>query len=141
MTQTALAPFDNTLQTTYHWLNELMEEMGWHDRQRAYHALRAVLHALRDRLTVEEVAQLSAQLPMLIRGIYYEGWRPTGKPIRERKKEDFLAHIGAEFRDTPDIYPEQVAWGVFKVLARHVSSGEIQDVKHVLPEDLRSLWP
>jgi uncharacterized protein (DUF2267 family) len=70
-----------------------MEVLGWPNRHKAYLALRATLHALRDRLTVEEVAQLGAQLPTLIRGFYYEGWDPTGKPLRVRHKEQFLARL------------------------------------------------
>ena len=123
------------------WLKELMEELDWQDRHRAYRALRAVLHALRDRLTVEETADLGAQLPMLIRGLYYEGWTPSGKPVKERKREDFLAHIEAAFRDDPAIFPEAVAGAVFKVLQRHVSAGEIGDVKQILPVQIRALWP
>src|SRR6516225_9161143 len=93
MSLSTIAPIEGTIHTTNCWLKELMEELGWDDRQRAYHALGAVLHALRDRLTVAEAADLGAQLPMLIRGLYYEGWTPNGKPIKERRKEDFLAHI------------------------------------------------
>jgi len=96
---------------------------------------------LRDRLTVTEAADLGAQLPMLIRGLYYEGWGPTGKPIKERKREDFLAHIAAAFPGSPNTYPEQIAWAVFKLLERRVSSGEIRDILHVLPAPIRSLWP
>jgi uncharacterized protein (DUF2267 family) len=127
--------------TTNTWLKELMAELGWEDREQAYHALRAVLHALRDRLTVVEAADLGAQLPMLIRGLYYEGWTPTGKPVKERKREEFLSHISAAFPGKAAIFPESVAWGVFKVLQAHVSSGEIGDVKYVLPAQIRSLWP
>jgi len=141
MTLTAIATIENTIHTTNTWLEELMDELGWEDRQRAYHALGAVLHALRDRLTVAEAADLGAQLPMLIRGLYYEGWTPSGKPVKERKKEDFLAHIAAALRGHPEIYPEGVAWAVFKVLEKHVSAGEIGDVKSVLPAQIRSLWP
>jgi len=141
MSLTAIPPIENTVHTTNTWLNEVRDELSWQDRHRAYRALRAVLHALRDRLTVAETADLGAQLPMLIRGLYYEGWVPAGKPLKERKKEDFLAHIAAEFRDDPRIFPEGLAWAVFTVLQRHVSAGEIQDVKHILPAEIRSLWP
>jgi uncharacterized protein (DUF2267 family) len=141
MSLTTITPIESTIHTTNSWLKELMEELGWEDRQRAYHALGAVLHALRDRLTVAEVADLGAQLPMMIRGLYYEGWTPKGKPVKERKKEDFLAHIAHAFRDHGEVFPEGVAWAVFKVLQRHVSAGEIGDVLHVLPAEIRSLWP
>jgi hypothetical protein len=63
MSATGLSVFDTTLQKTNHWLKELMRLLDWHDRQKAYLALRSTLHALRDRLTVEETAQLAAQLP------------------------------------------------------------------------------
>jgi uncharacterized protein (DUF2267 family) len=103
--------------------------------------LRTTLHALRDRLTVEEVAQLGAQLPMLVRGFYYEGWDPTGKPEKVRHKEQFLTRIGQEFKNDDSVDPEVVARAVFFVLSHRVTQGEIEDVKHILPEELRSLWP
>src|SRR6266508_6772917 len=140
MGATSLDVFDTTVQKTNRWLNELMQVLGWQEKQKAYLALRAVLHALRDRLTVEEVAQLGAQLPMLIRGFYYEGWDPTGKPLRLRRPEGFLALIAQEFpRDLDDYEP--LARAVFAVLARRVSEGEIEDVKQVLPEGIREFWP
>src|SRR5437660_8548857 len=101
--------------------------------------LRATLHALRDRLPIEETAELAAQLPMLVRGFYYEGWDPTGKPVRERSLEGFLAGVAVELPIDAD--PEPVARAVFALLARRVSDGEIQDVKGVLPTAIRQLWP
>jgi len=141
MSVNTIGPIESTVHTTNTWLKELMEELGWQDRQRGYHAMGAVLHALRDRLTVAEVADLGAQLPMLIRGLYYEGWNPNGKPVKERRKEDFLAHIATACKGHSEIFPEGIAWAVFKVLQMHISAGEIKDVKHVLPAEIRSLWP
>jgi uncharacterized protein (DUF2267 family) len=141
MSTTALDVFDTTLHKTNIWLNDLMQVLAWSDRHKAYVALRATLHALRDRLTVEEVAQLGAQLPMLIRGFYYEGWDPTGKPLRVRQKEQFLARVEHQCRGDDRVDPEQVARAVFTVLAERVSEGEIEDVKHVLPAEIRDLWP
>ncbi len=141
MPLSAIAPIEHAVHTTNAWLEELAVELGLEDRRQAYHVFRAVLHALRDRLTVEEAVDLAAQLPMLIRGLYYEGWTPKNKPIKERKREEFLEHIAAVLRDSPGVYPEEVAWGVFKVLERHVSAGEIGDVKAILPAEIRALWP
>lgn len=133
--------FDSTLQKTNIWLGDLNEELGWDDQHRCYRALRATLHALRDRLTVEETAHLGAQLPMLIRGIYYEGWNPTGKPLKVRQPEEFLGHIEDELRPDFEADPETVARGVFRLLSRRISEGEIQDIKQVLPRKLAALWP
>jgi uncharacterized protein (DUF2267 family) len=132
--------FGNTLQKTHLWLDDLMAELGWQDRHKAYLALRAVLHTLRDRLTVEETAHLGAQLPMLIRGFYYEGWDPSGKPLKERHREEFLGHIKNYFQNDERIVPEKVVRAVFKVLTKRISDGEIEDVKQVLPAELRVLW-
>lgn len=140
MSTTGLDVFDTTVQKTNTWLNELMHGLGTQDKHKAYLALRVTLHALRDRLTVEEVAQLGAQLPMLIRGFYYEGWDPTGKPERVRHREQFLARIQQEYRGYDRIDPEKIAGVVFALLARRVTEGEIEDVKHILPAEIRDLW-
>ena len=138
MSLTGLDVFDTTVHKTNGWLSELMARLGC-SRRDAYVGLRATLHALRDRLPVDEVAQLGAQLPMLVRGFYYEGWDPTGKPVRERSLEGFLASIALELPN--DVDPEPVARAVFTVLATHVSQGEIEDVEQVLPGRIRELWP
>ena len=132
--------FNKTLLKTRGWLKDLMEELDWEEPHKAYLALRAVLHVLRDRLTVEEAAQLAAQLPMLIRGFYYEGWDPSGKPLKERHQEEFLSHVKSYFKNDEKIEPERVVRAVFKVLSKHISQGEIEDIKQTLPGNLRILW-
>ena len=134
--------FDGTMQKTQVWLNDIMNELDWQEHPyKAYLALRTVLHALRDRLTIEEAVQLGAQLPMLVRGFYYEGWTLKGKPGKERHKENFLGPIREAFKDDFSSRPESIARAVFKTLARHTSEGEIEDVKHSLPKELYELWP
>src|SRR5882762_10797233 len=140
MSMTGLSVFDTTLQKTNQWLNDLMQLLDWGDKNKSYLALRVTLHALRDRLTIEEIAQLAAQLPMLIRGFYYEGWDPTGKPVKERHRDEFLARIQRELAGY-EIDSEQVARAVFLVVSNRISEGEIEDVEHVLPREVRDLWP
>jgi len=142
MSNSILEVFDSSLQKTQVWVNDLMSELGWEQKpQKACLALRTALHALRDRLTVEEAVHLGAQLPILIRGVYYEGWKLTGKPVKERHKTEFLDHVAAVFRDDDTVDPEKVMRAVLKVLARHISEGEAENVKHMLPKSLRELWP
>lgn len=145
MTQTGLESFERTLHETNVWLKELCEEIGTDDRQRAYRVLKGVLQSLRDRLTVEEAVQFGAQFPMLVRGFYYEGWRPAQVPLRIRTKEQFLDtvrdHLHDMLNEAPPLDVDQAVRGVFTVLSRHVSAGEVQDVRQQLPRDIRSLWP
>jgi uncharacterized protein (DUF2267 family) len=141
MAFSSLEVFDKTMQITNIWLKEIMEVAGWEDRHRAYLALRIVLHALRDRLTPEEAMDLGAQMPMLIRGLYYEGWTIGGKPMKIRSKEEFLERINQEFVNEPLIDPEEAARAVFTVLSRKISQGEIEDIKSIFPRDILELWP
>ncbi len=136
-----LSLFDMTLEKTNLWIREVMRELGWKDRHRAYLALRGVLHALRDRLQADEAVHLGAQLPMLVRGFYYEGWRPSETPKKERHREQFLEHVREAFPRDEEIDSERVARAVFAVLARRVTEGEIGDVKGMMPEEVRELWP
>ncbi len=141
MSMTGLDVFDRAVHRANDWLKDIMMELNWQDdRHRAYLGLRATLHALRDRLLVEEAVQLGAQLPMLVRGFYYDGWTPAGKPRKERHREEFLAHIREQFRDG-DVDAEQVARAVFKMLSFRISKGEIKDIKGILPKEIGDLWP
>jgi uncharacterized protein (DUF2267 family) len=140
MTTTGIEAFEHSLQLTNVWLKDLMARLGTDDRHLACLALGATLHALRDRLTVEETADLGAQLPMLVRGLYYEGWRPAGKPLEEHAPDAFLSHVVGEARN-PDVEAEPAVRAAFGLLAERVSAGEIEDVKSTLPRPIREFWP
>ena len=141
MSTTGLDVFDTTLQKTNTWLRELAEELDWEDnRHRVYLALRSTLHALRDCITPEEAVQLGAQLPMLIRGVYYDGWSLSETPRRIRDKNEFLARVHQDFNNNPQINPEQAVRAVFSLLSRKVSEGEIADIRGIMPKSLQDLW-
>ena len=141
MSATGLSTFDETVHLSNEWLNVLMRAVNWEDKYRAYRLLRATLHALRDRLTTHEAVQLGAQLPMLICGLCYGGWHMRDRAPAERTKRAFLGHIEATFVKDPNADTEELVREVFGLLARKSSSGEIDDVKHVLPSEVRLLWP
>jgi len=78
---------------------------------------------------------------MLVRGFYYEGCDPSGKPIKERDVDEFLAHAEAECRNLPHARPERLVKAVFRLLTQRISAAEIDDVKSICPSHLRELWP
>ena len=136
MPRTGLDVFDTTLQKTSALLKDLEHRRGWQGHRRlSYAALRAVLHTLRDRLTVQEAAEFAAQLPMLVRGIYYEGWEPARVPIKFDAPE-FMAEVRNQL--TFEIEGDTLALvsDVLKSLTRFVSEGKIEDVLSLLPRKL-----
>lgn len=130
----------HTLQQTQEWLKELRDNADLDDEDAALALLRAVLHQLRDRLTPEEAVGLGAQLPTLLRGYFFEGWKPTRTPEKIRSKEKFLDGVTLKLLPRP-IAPERAVKDVFALLAHHCDPGEISQVIDQLPADIKALWP
>jgi uncharacterized protein (DUF2267 family) len=128
--------FDRVNQQAMTWVKEMMVELRTDNPQRALHAMRAGLQALRDRLSVSEAAQLSAQLPMLVRGMFFEGWDPAGKPLRIRHRAEFLALVRQKFAPREDVAADDIIVALFRVMSRHVAQGEITDLMLTLPEEI-----
>ena len=140
MSATGLEVFDKTLQTTNIWLDEIMREIG-PDRNVAWLMFGAALRTLRDRLTVGLAAHLGAQLPLLIRGVYYDQWRPSELPVRMRSEQEFLECVAQELKDTRPVNPKKAVKSVFHVLNHHVDPNQVANVRDALPHDVRALWP
>jgi uncharacterized protein (DUF2267 family) len=142
MAETGYSSFNTTVDKTNRLLKEIEQAYGWpkERRNQSYAALRAVLHALRDRLTVEEAAQLGAQLPMLVRGIYYHGWDPTDVPVKMDRNE-FLARVRKEFPYEVKGGIEQLIETVLNALRLYVSEGEWDDIKSSMPKELAEVFP
>jgi len=141
MSDTQVAALDHTVQTTNLWLKRLAEEENLGDRPHAYGALRAVLHALRDRLTPEQATHFAAQLPMLLRGLFYEGWHMADKPMAVRHLDAFENMVD---RNLPPGFPvdaHSAARAVFSVIWRELDFNETVKVVSNLPLPLRELWP
>jgi uncharacterized protein (DUF2267 family) len=128
-----------SVEKTHIWLSELSEELGSDDRQEAYRVLRAYLHAVRDRLTVNEAAQLAAQLPELIRGIYYEDWVPAKTPVKYRTVDEFLDRVAGEAQLKGETQASFACAAAARVMRAHVSAGEIDDVVAIFPEEIRTV--
>lgn len=140
MTAAGVQLFDETIHVTNVWLKDIMEWLHTDDRHLAYRALRSVLHALRDELDPELAVHLGAELPMLVRGFYYEGWRPSRTPAGDRHIQAFYDRIAGEMQGYPNADPVRLTGAVFDLLAARIAGGEIRKVARSLPRDLREMW-
>ena len=131
---------EESVAKTNAWLDDLQSIMGWNDREKTYMALRAVLHALRDRLPADETVDLAAQLPMLMRGFFYEGWHPAHKPLKYRHKGEFLRQVVKEAPWLDGNELERAVTAVFDVVSQRLAGGETVQVRRLLPPELRELW-
>jgi uncharacterized protein (DUF2267 family) len=130
---------EHSVEKAHIWLKELAELLGGRDRRYAYRALRSVLHTLRDRLPVEVAAKLAAQLPTLVRGIYYEDWTPGRTPLGIHDVDHFLRLVAEEGHMAGETEASVAVEAVMRLLRAHISSGEIDEVMAVLPAPLRGL--
>jgi uncharacterized protein (DUF2267 family) len=141
MSANGLDVFDKTLQTTNSWLNDLMQELG-PDRQAAWHVLGAVLRAIRDRIPLELAVHLGSQLPLLVRGIYYDQWHAPGRmDDKERSLDGFLEPIAEQLRQIGPMNARKATHSVFRLLSRHIDQGQVEKVRNSLPAEIRAIWP
>ncbi|GAB3937115.1 DUF2267 domain-containing protein [Micromonospora vulcania] len=142
MADQLISVFDSSLDKTNVILKDIEAAYGWpkERRNQSYAALRTVLHLLRDRLAVNESVEFAQQLPVLVRGIYFDGWNPSDVPIK-LNRDDFLYEVRQGFPYDVQGGPERVAQVVLDTLRRHVTQGEWQDVKATMPKDLAQMLP
>jgi len=140
MKATGIPTLDHAPQVAAEWLNLLSEDLRIADKGHAYVLLRATLHAVRDFLTNDEAVHLGAQLPVLVRGLYYEGWRHPSKPVHPRGKADFISRVMGECSPVRFEDPERAVAAVFDLLRRQISEGEFNQVVNAMRRPLRELW-
>jgi uncharacterized protein (DUF2267 family) len=140
---TGLDVLDSSIQRTNIWLRELMQELNWSDYRKTYVAFRCVLHALRDHLSIEDAIYVGEQMPMLVRGFYFEHWETSGKPLPLRNRNEFFSVVANYMANVLDdtSSAEAVTRAVFRHLNRKATEGEIQDLQPVMPAGLLDLWP
>ena len=141
MSAQGLEVIDHTAHLTHEWINELASRLDWSSKRSALRLMRVTLQHVRDHLRPNELAQLSAQLPLLIRGMFFEGWVPKYTPIKERTAAAFTGVIGAQMDTAEEYRGADDITCVFDLLNARLSAGEIQDVRASLSEDIRALWP
>lgn len=144
-TVTGTRTFDRTLHKTNLWLKEIMTAMEWDNRERSYSLLRAVFHSLRDTLPQNEMIHLGAQLPTLLRGVYYEGWNPKLNQPRLKTLDEFSDRVREYLKPGgTKITNEQlqrVVRVIMKAMTTHIGDGEMKDIKGSLKKNLRNLVP
>ena len=140
MTAQGLEVIDHSVHLTHEWINELAARLGWSSKRSTLRLLRITLHRIRDHLMINELAQMSAQLPLVIRGFFFEGWVPKQTPIKERRAQEFVTFVDAQMGETPEYRGRDDIKCVFDMLNARLSRGEVEDVRASLPSEIHDLW-
>lgn len=128
------------------FMNILASELGFAENHpKAGRILKAVLHALRNHMTVEESIQLIAQLPMFLKAVYVENWTLRNDHKRVKHLKGFYQEIreldgktaSADFDSDDDVSSAVTA--VFVALRKYISLGELEDIRSVLPKELKGI--
>ena len=137
MSRTGVDSLDRSIDKTNAWLADVATNFGTEDRRLAYRVTRSWLHTLRDRLPVPIAAHIAAQLPELLRGVFYEGWNPSKVPIKYGKDE----YIARFAKDAQIHHTEVQRAGrlVTSAFGKHLSPGAMNEALGVLPADIRNL--
>lgn len=138
---TGIDVLDTSIQETQRWINDVQQRLALANPKLAYQALKATLHAVRDRVGPDNTLHFAAQLPLLVKGMLVDGWRPSQTPTRERTVEDFLDHVDRDVFGGLAVDPEAAVRAVLEVLAEHIDPREVTKLARLFPEDLRRLWP
>ena len=131
---------DKTVQTTNEWLNELGRYLGVQDKQVIYAAFKTTLTVIRDRLTIEEMADFAAELPVLLRGAFYEAWNPAKTPLKIKHVDDLYDLFLERYNGPFVLEPKIIIPKIIGFLSRKVSAGEMKDIKSILPKELKEFW-
>jgi uncharacterized protein (DUF2267 family) len=133
----SVAALDHAVQSAQTWVHDVAHEFDTKDLEFAYRVLRAWLHTLRDRISVQASANFAAQLPDLIRGVFYAGWDPSAVPEKYNAHEYVLrfardATIGAD-----DV--GKAASATTAAALHHLPAAQIEKVFEQLPADIRAV--
>lgn len=138
----AVPVLENNIHQTMDWIYAIEEACQWDEdnQKKAFAALRAVLHELRDLLPIEYAAQLSANLPLVIRGIFFENWEPPPFPLQDIKKEDFLAAVAKALYPYPAREVEEITKAVLSVLGEKLPAGDLEKILNNIPGEIKELY-
>jgi uncharacterized protein (DUF2267 family) len=138
MSAQGLEVIEASAQKTHEWIASIAVA-AYMEKRDAYKALRAVLQTMRDRLPMNDAVHFAAQLPMFLRGLFFEGWKPSTVPIA-MSREEFLQTVSEKIVTDCAVDPLRITQIVFSVIMSHVGIGEMEKIKHCFPKDMQTLW-
>lgn len=141
MAMTGIQSLDTSIHKVNEWVNQVGHELGGVEKQTAYSALCAGLHLLRDRLTVDMSAHLAAQLPVVLKGAFFEDWQPARVPQRIRHRDEYLQALDEQLPNSLKGRAPDVAKAVMHTVSTRVTRGEVEKLRQALPDEIRQLWP
>ncbi|MFW5808002.1 MAG: DUF2267 domain-containing protein [Spirochaetota bacterium] len=139
MAELNVPALETTVHKTNQWLNDTEQALHLDSRVNAYNLLRATLHLIRDRIDVGEALDFAAQLPLLLKGVYFDGFTLHDAPKKARSDEELMIMFESEVCESITIQPNDAIAGVLSVIRKHIDRGQFEHVMGQMPGQIRNL--
>lgn len=139
MQKTGVDVIERNMQILNLLLDSLSDKLGGISRQDGWERLRAVLHTLRDRLPTDEAVKLASQFPVVVRGAYYENWKPTQTPVKFKSAEEYAERVTAILNRNTEVDATETIQAVMSALEEHVDPGILEKVCQEHLQGLRDI--
>jgi uncharacterized protein (DUF2267 family) len=137
--------FKHQCQEADHFINDLALLLGRpDDPDHALRVLKSVLHALRKKITVFDTLHIISQLPLILKGIYVDGWE-LDQPLSEAETIDEFLELIRNFTPNAkndfanDEEAKEKIRIVFFALRQYVSEDEFDHVRDELPKEIAAM--
>ena len=141
--------FDEFAQEGNAYISQLAADLGHPQEQgQTYILLRAVLHTLRDRLTMSEALHLLSQLPLFLKGVFAEHWEYRDQPLQLQRLKEFKdavkqeqARHGEQQFNWSQSTEDLIAMVLTSLGNHYLTEGQLQHIAMQMPKDIQPLFP
>lgn len=139
--KTGIPALEDALRDAQGWLASAGHRINTRSSQVALACLRGTLHTLRAQLDVRRAIEVGERLPLVMRGVFFDGWDPHDAPPPAATKDEFVGRVAADNGRNPRIKAERAAKAALEVIFERLPAAVTARIVERLPENLRELWP
>lgn len=141
--------FETFAQDAHTYINELAHELEHpEEKKRVLQIWRAVMHTVRDRIQLGESFQVIDPLPMILKGIFVEGWKYTeNPPLNYETLEEMKTEVkNLQRRYGEEDFPwkkstEEIITITIGSLKKFLQGNQVRQILDQMPKEIKTYMP